>query len=176
MRKQILAYFFFLATILLVITSCSSAINDSKQEQNKDSEHASQEEEQPLHADSGDLRETTKSVDVLPNFLKDSTDGMKAVYTTAAEHKELLEYIPCYCGCAESGNHKDNYDCYIYENKKNGEVVWDAHGTGCSVCIETTAESVSQFNEGKSIKEIRQYIDKKYKEGFAKPTPTPMPS
>ncbi|GAA3330393.1 hypothetical protein GCM10020331_082760 [Ectobacillus funiculus] len=29
--------------------------------------------------------------------------------------------------------------------------------------------------KGKSTIEIRNYIDTKYKEGFAKPTPTPMP-
>ena len=29
--------------------------------------------------------------------------------------------------------------------------------------------------KGKSTLEIRKYIDNKYKEGYGKPTPTPMP-
>jgi hypothetical protein len=29
---------------------------------------------------------------------------------------------------------------------------------------------------GKTTKEIRDYIDNAYKEGYGKPTPTPMPS
>lgn len=37
------------------------------------------------------------------------------------------------------------------------------------------AKSIKMKQEGKSIKEIRRYIDKKYKEGYAKPTKTPMP-
>jgi hypothetical protein len=29
--------------------------------------------------------------------------------------------------------------------------------------------------QGKSVQEIRKFIDEKYKEGYAKPTQTPMP-
>jgi Protein of unknown function with PCYCGC motif len=36
-------------------------------------------------------------------------------------------------------------------------------------------KSIKMKQEGKSIKEIRHYIDEKYKEGYAKPTKTPMP-
>jgi hypothetical protein len=32
------------------------------------------------------------------------------------------------------------------------------------------------MQEGKSLKEIRTIIDETYKEGYAKPTDTPMPS
>ncbi|MFB6466112.1 PCYCGC motif-containing (lipo)protein [Cytobacillus sp. Hz8] len=174
MRKHLLTYFIFIISILFIISGCSSTSNNTS-DSPKHSEESST-NEQKLFADSGDLREVTPSENVLPGFLKDSTEGMKNVYLSAAKNKELLESIPCYCGCAESGNHKNNYDCYIYENRKNGEVVWDAHGTGCSTCVETTTESIKQYQAGKSIKEIRQYIDNKYKEGFPKPTPTPMPA
>lgn len=46
----------------------------------------------------------------------------------------------------------------------------------CGVCLETAAESIIQYKDGKCLKEIRQYIDEKYKEGYSKPTPTPFPS
>jgi hypothetical protein len=29
---------------------------------------------------------------------------------------------------------------------------------------------------GKSLKEVREFIDENYKEGYAKPTDTPMPA
>ena len=54
---------------------------------------------------------------------------MKTIYLAVAQNPELLENIPCYCGCGEIVNHKYNYDCFIYENKWSGKVVWDDHGT-----------------------------------------------
>lgn len=130
-------------------------------------------EEHAAHV-SGDIREETSSVNELPKFLADKPDDMKNIYAAVAKHQELLEHIPCYCGCGQSANHKDNYDCFIYENKENGAVVWDDHGTKCGVCLEIAAQSVIDYQNGKSIKEIREAIDKKYEKGYAKPTPTPQ--
>lgn len=132
-------------------------------------------EEGHEHAEhvTGDLREETAGVDSLPKFLTAKSDDMKVLYQAAANHQELLENIPCYCGCGESAGHTSNYDCFVYDNKENGAVVWDDHGTRCGVCLEIAAESIVDYSKGKSIKEIRQMIDTKYKEGYAKPTPTP---
>jgi hypothetical protein len=121
---------------------------------------------------SGDIRETTKSIDHLPTFLSQYEEDMAVLYQQAAKHKELLENIPCYCGCGEAAGHKNNYDCFVYENKKDGSVVWDDHATKCGVCLDIAAEAISEYEQGKSIKEIRKMIDEKYKEGYAEPTPT----
>nr|WP_041267750.1 PCYCGC motif-containing (lipo)protein [Geobacillus genomosp. 3] len=120
----------------------------------------------------GDIRETTKSTEHLPSFLGAFEEEMAILYQQAAEHRELLEQIPCYCGCGQSAGHKNNYDCFIYENKKDGAVVWDDHATKCGVCLEIAAESIAAYDQGKSVKDIRQMIDEKYKEGYAEPTPT----
>ena len=45
----------------------------------------------------------------------------------------------------------------------------------CDVCLEIAAESMVEYQKGKSMLDIRKEIDEKYKEGYAKPTPTPMP-
>jgi bacterioferritin-associated ferredoxin len=121
---------------------------------------------------SGDIRETTKSIDHLPTFLNNFEEDMAVLYQQAAKHKDLLEHIPCYCGCGEAAGHKNNYDCFVYETRKNGSVVWDDHATKCGVCLEIAKESIAEYDKGKSIKEIRQMIDEKYKEGYAEPTPT----
>lgn len=35
-------------------------------------------------------------------------------YLFAAQHPEVLEYMPCYCGCEREGiGHRSNYDCFI---------------------------------------------------------------
>ncbi|MGJ3205350.1 PCYCGC motif-containing (lipo)protein [Geobacillus thermoleovorans] len=120
----------------------------------------------------GDIRETTKSIEHLPSFLSAFEEEMAVLYQQAAEHRELLENIPCYCGCGQSAGHKNNYDCFVYENKKDGSVVWDDHATKCGVCLDIAAESIAAYDQGKSIKDIRHMIDEKYKEGYAEPTPT----
>lgn len=121
----------------------------------------------------GDIQEETSSIEELPFFLDKHNQDMKNIYLIAANHQELLESIPCYCGCSISANHRDNYDCFVHENRKDGSIVWDDHGTKCQVCLNIAAESAIMYSEGKTIKEIRSYIDEKYKEGYAEPTKTP---
>ncbi len=159
MRKRNIMVFALLGGIL---TACSS-------QGGHDISHAQHKGHEAL----SDIREETSGIDVLPAFLSDKTEDMQTIYQAAAGHKELLENMPCYCGCGETANHTSNYDCFVYENKENGAVVWDDHGTKCGVCLEIAAQSIMDYQEGKSIKEIRAKIDTKYKEGYAEPTPTP---
>ncbi|MCF6411686.1 PCYCGC domain-containing protein [Pseudalkalibacillus salsuginis] len=124
-------------------------------------------------ASNGDLREQTESAEVIPTFLDDKSENMQNIYRAAAMHQDLLENIPCYCGCGESANHKNNYDCFIHENKKDGSLVWDDHATRCKACLDIAVKSILEYKDGKSIKEIRTMIDEQYKDGFGEPTPTP---
>ncbi|WP_242452853.1 PCYCGC domain-containing protein, partial [Priestia megaterium] len=101
---------------------------------------------------SSNTSEETASNEVLPEFLKDKPEEVQTIYANAAQNKELLENIPYYCGCGESTGDKNNYDCFIHENKRDGKVVWDDHGTKCGVCLEIAAQSVSDLESGKSIK------------------------
>ncbi len=51
-----------------------------------------------------------------------------AVYKFAAEHPEVLGYVPCYCGCERSG-HRGNDDCFVARRDENGDVTkWEPHG------------------------------------------------
>jgi hypothetical protein len=129
------------------------------------------------HQDSshGDVQETTNNANTLPSFVKKLDPQIGQIYQVAAQNHQLLQWIPCYCGCGESAGHRSNLDCFVKEVKQNGQITWDSHGTQCGTCLEIAAESVALQKQGKSTKEIRNYIDEKYKEGYAKPTPTPMP-
>ncbi|WP_268842857.1 PCYCGC motif-containing (lipo)protein (plasmid) [Priestia megaterium] len=163
--------------IMLVVSFISVACSNTNEEKvsKETTSQTKKDHEQHSEVASGDIREETTSNGVLPEFLKDKSEDMQVIYADAAQNKELLENIPCYCGCGESAGHKNNYDCFIYKNKEDGKVVWDDHGTKCGVCLEIAAQSVSDLKSGKSIKQIRQSIDEKYKSGYAKPTPTPTP-
>ncbi len=52
----------------------------------------------------------------------------KDVFAFAAEHPEVLSYVPCFCGCERSG-HKDNDDCFVASRDAKGNVTgWEMHG------------------------------------------------
>jgi hypothetical protein len=124
----------------------------------------------------GNYTETTAGLSVLPSFLQYYESEVKQVYKLAAAHTELLQWIPCYCGCGSREGHRHNKDCFIKEIKATGEVVWDSHAAHCINCLEIAKEASLLEEQGKAKLEIRRYIDEKYKSAYAKPTPTPMPN
>ncbi|MVP00119.1 PCYCGC motif-containing (lipo)protein [Paenibacillus lutrae] len=145
----------------IVLTACGG--------ESKKAEHDTQ------HAPNGDLQEKTASVKVLPAFLANQKEEIRTIYQLAGENKELLEWMPCYCGCGESAGHKSNQNCFIRETGSDGSIVWDDHGTRCGICLEIALKSVAMKKQGKSTLEIRKAIDEAYKTGAGKPTDTPMP-
>jgi len=168
--KKLLSIF---ALSLLVLSACGEDKQAVEKNQNEAQKEASHEEH--AHA-SGDIQEETTSADVLPSFLNNKSEDIRLVYQIAGQSTEILEWMPCYCGCGESAGHKSNLKCFIEEKREDGTIVWDDHGTRCLVCLEIAVQSAKMHKDGMDIKEIRQTIDNNYKEGYAKPTPTDMPA
>jgi hypothetical protein len=57
-------------------------------------------------------------------------DQTRAVYDFAAQHPEVLKFVPCYCGCESSG-HPHNESCFVKSRDAQGNVTqWDTHGYG----------------------------------------------
>ena len=55
-------------------------------------------------------------------------DVVRSAYLFAAEHPEVLSYVPCYCGCERSG-HRGNEDCFVTRRDEHDDVVdWEPHG------------------------------------------------
>jgi hypothetical protein len=127
------------------------------------------------HAPNGDLRETTSSVDILPTFLDDQQSVIRDAYLIAAQHPDVLDWIPCNCGCGMSAGHQSSKQCFIHQINDDGTIVWDDHGSRCDLCINIAVESVLLHKQGFSLKEIRNKIDTTYSKDYAPPTPTPMP-
>jgi hypothetical protein len=103
---------------------------------------------------------------------------VRAAYTFAAEHPEVLSYVPCFCGC-ERGGHRGNEDCFVTGRDQGGQVTqWEPHGLDCAVCIDVATQARQMFTSGASISDIRSAVEKKYA-GFSgghTPTPQPPPS
>ena len=55
-------------------------------------------------------------------------ETVRAAYKFAAEHPEVLGYMPCYCGCERTG-HRGNDDCFVTARDAHGDVTaWEPHG------------------------------------------------
>jgi hypothetical protein len=100
-------------------------------------------------------------------------DVVRAAYHFAAEHPEVLSYVPCFCGCERSG-HRGNHDCFVRERAVNGDVIaWEDHGMECAVCIDVADRSRQLFAEGKSVADIRSAIEREWAGRMPSHTPTP---
>ena len=104
-----------------------------------------------------------------------SPDVIRAAYRFAAEHPEILSYVPCFCGCEHSG-HRGNEDCFVHARDTNGDVIeWEPHGMECTICIDVATRSMQLFQSGASVRDIRQTIEKEWAPHATTHTPTPAP-
>ena len=102
-------------------------------------------------------------------------DVVTAAYQFAAEHPEILSYVPCFCGCERAG-HTGNSDCFVKSRAPNGDVIdWDEHGVECAVCIDVANRSRQMHSSGASVRDIRAAIDKEFGPLSSTHTPTPHP-
>ncbi len=83
---------------------------------------------------------------------------------------DLLEQVPCYCGCKYEG-HLHARHCFWRDNGK-----FDKHGITCSVCLDIAKKTKQMYEEGKNICEIRKEIDSFYAPNVHLGTETPMPA
>ena len=100
---------------------------------------------------------------------------VQSVYEFAARHPEVLQFVPCYCGCQSLG-HKGNHECFVKRRAADGRVLeWEPHGSGCTICVDVARDAMLMFNSGASVAAIRNAIDAKYGTRFPSQTPTPAP-
>ncbi len=102
-------------------------------------------------------------------------ETVRAVYQFAAEHPEVLGYVPCFCGCEREG-HRGNDDCFVKARNSSGDVTeWEPHGLDCAVCLDVANEAMQMHRTGASLTSIRAAIEKKWNRPGTGHTPTPMP-
>jgi hypothetical protein len=110
-----------------------------------------------------------------PYQLPKSNDIVRATYKFAAEHPEVLSYMPCFCSCEMMG-HKSNADCFVQTRAKNGDVTaWQPHGMVCPMCLAVGEYAMRQNAAGKPVAEIRAAVEDRYGKLTEFRTPTPNP-
>lgn len=106
-----------------------------------------------------------------PEFAKRSKD-VETAYQYAIKEPQILNKIPCYCGCYQIG-HQSVENCFVKEFKKDGGVIFEKHGAYCGMCYSIVLEIKQLSQQGKNLLEIRQYIENKYSK-YGRGTNTPL--
>ena len=122
---------------------------------------------------SGKVGKISANREYAPARIVMPTAPVKALmeYNANLLHGKDIAYLPCYCGCGSAG-HQSNFNCYFRKFEDGGLFV-DMHGENCETCLDITRTYLTQKAEGKTLKEIRDSIEKKYAD--SKPTDTPKP-
>lgn len=100
-------------------------------------------------------------LDQMPMDVQSAPVTVQEAYQFAAANPDVMKAIPCYCGCGDIG-HTSNYDCYVSNVDAQGNITFDNHALGCSICVDITQDAMRMMREGKSTPEIRAYIDATY--------------
>jgi hypothetical protein len=101
------------------------------------------------------------SMDGMPAEVKAAPVTVQQAYQFAAANPDVMQHIPCYCGCGAMG-HTSNYACYVDDVDANGTITYDTHALGCSICVDITQDTMRLIKQGKAIPEIKLYIDQTY--------------
>lgn len=97
----------------------------------------------------------------LPAEIQSAPTTVRAAYQFSAANPDVMQNIPCYCGCGGIG-HSSNYDCYVADVRADGAIHFDGHALGCSICVDITTDVMRFVKAGKSVPEIRAYVDATY--------------
>jgi len=101
------------------------------------------------------------SIDNLPDEIKNSAEKVKSSYSFAVANPEVLKRLPCYCGCSAMG-HRSLYACYVSSVEPGGKINFDTHALGCSICVDIAQDGMRMLNEGKTVDQIKAYVDQTY--------------
>lgn len=92
----------------------------------------------------------------------------------AARPKQVLQHIPCYCGCVREG-HASVLNCFVSGFRPGEAPVWTDHSFSCPMCVHIAREVMVMSSQQMSLRQIRQEIERQYG-GVGDATHTPPPT
>jgi hypothetical protein len=137
-RKTMPIIWILILVLGLLVTACGS--NSNRQESHK-----------------YELAPSTE----LPLEVQSAPDVVRTAYQFAVANPDILTQLPCYCGCGGMG-HTSNYACYVAGENSDGTLAFDGHALGCSICVDITVDAMRMLDEGKSLAEIRSFVNQTY--------------
>ncbi len=101
------------------------------------------------------------SMDQMPADVQSAPVTVQTAYQFNAANPDIMEDIPCYCGCGDIG-HTSNYSCYVSGVDDKGKIAFDNHALGCSICVDITKDVMRMLQDGQTPAEARAYVDATY--------------
>jgi Protein of unknown function with PCYCGC motif len=109
-----------------------------------------------------------------PGYVQALDAPGQAAYAFALAHPDVLQWMPCYCGCAGIP-HRSNLDCFFVRREVKGSYSFEEHASLCNVCVKTANLAQQLLLEGKTVTQIRTAVDATFGGGTAPGTDTPTP-
>jgi hypothetical protein len=94
-----------------------------------------------------------------PSYTGTTVRTMQA-YRYALDHHDVLQFLPCYCGCGAMG-HGSNLDCY-FEPRSDGSIRFEEHASYCTICVDITLKAKELIASGASLPQVRDAIDAQF--------------
>lgn len=132
--------FFILLTGLIVFSGLSACSTQSQSE---------------------DVHLVMAPMEHMPAEVKSAPVTVQEAYQFSVANPDIMDDFPCYCGCGNVG-HTSNYDCYVSDVDDQGNITFDNHALGCSICVDITQDVMRMLKDGKSPQEALVYIDNTY--------------
>ena len=114
-----------------------------------------------VQSSSEEIHLNMASMDLMPAEVHSAPVTVQEAYQFNVANPDVMKDIPCYCGCGNIG-HTSNYDCYVSDVDDMGNITFDNHALGCSICVDITQDVMRMLKDGKSPQEARASIDATY--------------
>jgi len=111
--------------------------------------------------DKNSQKQAMAALDEMTAEIKAAPVMVQQAYQFNAVNPEIMKQVPCYCGCGSMG-HTSNYSCYVSGTGSDGKISYDTHALGCSICVDITQDTMRLIDQGKTVPEIKAYVDQTY--------------
>lgn len=118
--------------------------------------------------------EVTATWKARPAYVENLAPDWQAAYAFALARPDVLQWLPCYCGCAGM-EHRSNLDCFFVRREVKGTYQYEEHASFCDICVQTANMAQQLLREGKTMVQIRAAVDARFGGGAAPGTDTPLP-
>jgi Protein of unknown function with PCYCGC motif len=117
--------------------------------------------------------EVTATWKARPDYVKALPAEWQGAYAFALARPEVLQWLPCYCGCTAMG-HRSNLDCFFQRRDVAGNYQYEEHASYCDICVKTANMAQRMLQDGSTMIQVRAAVDTTFG-GTAPGTDTPLP-
>lgn len=118
--------------------------------------------------------EVTSTWKARPDYVKTLPPEWQEAYAFALSRPDVLQWLPCYCGCAAM-DHRSNLDCFFQRREVKGNYAYEEHASYCDICVKTANMASRMLREGSTMVQIRAAVDDAFGGGAAPGTDTALP-